>query len=793
MKSKVQIQLCLRNVYRALFSMVLTGLIVTSLSVEVAVSAANKDGWSGHTATMIDRNGEVLEDGAQSVHPQDSLALVAIYESMRGDTWINNTGWLSDMVVNWEGLDQVEEIEVEPGVFEWRVTRLRFFAERHNMTQCGYLPPEIGDLEYLYRFRIIHQHVCGEIPHEFFDIEDFGRLRFQNTYMTGEIPWDLIAESDLDRFFPYYNHFTGPAPTDDIAGAELERLQIDGNASLTGSISQEVANMESLVRFYANKLPNVTGPMPNFENHPNIERIEMKYVNFDPAPFPEWVRTLGGFEGINYLALSESNIEGPVPDWIVEMTNMREMHIGGRLMGMPMDEFPDLSMLPGMDRFALVGGDFTGELPPWFADMENLNRLWIHGTQIGGTLDVLAGLTNMSYLRLDNNNFEGGIPAAFQQMDNLSALGLANNNMDIGDIPDYLAQNNPGLSLLNLANSGVTGEIPASLQQLDNLQLINLSHNPDLGGTIPSWIWDFDLLQFDISYTGIDVGGVIPPEIEQQGRRFRKLGLAGLGISGPIPEWLGNMEFLRDGTPRTDDPYISLADNELSGPIPANFGPGFWGLDSLNLANNQLEGGIEMFAMMGRPDPERETVARLQAFDVSGNADLTGEIPAEMMNNHKTRVFNVEGTDLCMPSGFNTYLYGLIANESQGLYAYVSVDEYYGGEPYVNINAPADIGFCPGVTSADPIEHAGEFRLHKNYPNPFNPTTTIRYEIPNESHVTLTVYNVLGQRVATLVNETISAGAHEVHFDAEHLSSGSYIYRLQAGQRVTDQTMMLVK
>ena len=791
MQSKIQLYKSLRNVYRALFSMVLTGLLVTSLSVEVAFSADNKDGWSGHTATMIDKNGEVLDE-PQSVHPQDSLALVAIYESMRGDTWVNNTGWLTDMVVNWEGLDRIEEVEVEPGVFEWRVTRLRFFVERHNMTQCGYLPPEIGQLEYLFRFRIIHQHTCGDIPLEFFAIEDFGQLRFQGTYMTGEIPWDLLAQSDITRFFPYYNHFTGPAPTPEIAGAELDRFQIDGNSELSGPIAQEVAEIQSLTRFYANKLPNVTGPMPNFADHPNIERIEMKYVNFDPAPFPEWVRTLGGFEGINYLALSESNIEGPVPDWIVELTNMREMHIGGRLMGMPMDEFPDLSMMPGLDRFALIGGDFTGDLPAWFADMEDLDRLWIHGTQIGGTLDVLAGLS-LSYVRLDNNNFEGGIPVAFQQMDNLSALGLGNNNMDIGDIPDFLAQNNPGLSLLNLANSGVTGEIPASLQQLDNLQLLNLSNNPDLGGTIPDWIWDFDLLQFDISYTGIDVGGAIPTEIEQQGRRFRKLGLAGLGITGPIPAWLGDMEFLRDGAPRTDDPYISLADNDLSGPIPANFGPGFWGLDSLNLANNQLEGSIEMLAMIGRPDPDDDRVARLQSLDLSGNPGLTGEIPEELMANYMTRVFNVEGTDLCMPAGFDGFLNAIVENESQGLYAYMNVDEYYGGEPYVYVTDPATLDFCGDVTSVDPPEQAGVFRLHNNYPNPFNPMTTIRYEIPNESHVTLTVYNVLGQRVATLVNETISAGSHEVQFDAEHLSSGNYIYRLQAGQRVTDQTMMLVK
>ena len=78
-----------------------------------------------------------------------------------------------------------------------------------------------------------------------------------------------------------------------------------------------------------------------------------------------------------------------------------------------------------------------------------------------------------------------------------------------------------------------------------------------------------------------------------------------------------------------------------------------------------------------------------------------------------------------------------------------------------------------GITPTD-------FELSQNYPNPFNPSTTIRYAIPNESKVSITVFNLLGQQVSTLVNDIQSAGYHEVEFNASELSSGVYLYRINA-------------
>jgi photosystem II stability/assembly factor-like uncharacterized protein len=96
-------------------------------------------------------------------------------------------------------------------------------------------------------------------------------------------------------------------------------------------------------------------------------------------------------------------------------------------------------------------------------------------------------------------------------------------------------------------------------------------------------------------------------------------------------------------------------------------------------------------------------------------------------------------------------------------------------------------------TSEEPAVVPSVFLLHQNYPNPFNSSTTVRYSLPSRSHVTLTVFNTLGQQVATLVQGDQEVGYHEVQFDASGLSSGVYLYRLTAGSIVETKKMAVMK
>jgi len=91
------------------------------------------------------------------------------------------------------------------------------------------------------------------------------------------------------------------------------------------------------------------------------------------------------------------------------------------------------------------------------------------------------------------------------------------------------------------------------------------------------------------------------------------------------------------------------------------------------------------------------------------------------------------------------------------------------------------------------LPQSNEYLLEENYPNPFNPTTTIKYHIPELSFVTLKVYDVLGNEVATLINEEKPEGRYEVLFNANGISSGIYYYRMQANEFVDVKKMIILK
>jgi hypothetical protein len=89
------------------------------------------------------------------------------------------------------------------------------------------------------------------------------------------------------------------------------------------------------------------------------------------------------------------------------------------------------------------------------------------------------------------------------------------------------------------------------------------------------------------------------------------------------------------------------------------------------------------------------------------------------------------------------------------------------------------------------------FVLQQNYPNPFNPSTTIEFSLPKAADIRLDIFNILGQRVTTLVNGQLPAGDHSVIFDADRsggrIASGVYFYRLSSREFVETKKMLLVK
>lgn len=160
----------------------------------------------------------------------------------------------------------------------------------------------------------------------------------------------------------------------------------------------------------------------------------------------------------------------------------------------------------------------------------------------------------------------------------------------------------------------------------------------------------------------------------------------------------------------------------------------------------------------------------------------------------------------------------LVATSTADNYGNYELNDLPGGEYLVTVEAPdydditvnnsvvldyganstqnKDLFVSPAsITNVRPIVNniPEKFELYQNYPNPFNPSTIISFTIPENSKVTLEVYNLIGQKISELINEEFQAGRYEINFDAKGLSSGIYLYRLKAGNYTSVKKMILIK
>ena len=155
------------------------------------------------------------------------------------------------------------------------------------------------------------------------------------------------------------------------------------------------------------------------------------------------------------------------------------------------------------------------------------------------------------------------------------------------------------------------------------------------------------------------------------------------------------------------------------------------------------------------------------------------EVERRTANSSYKKIAFVQGKGTTTQS--NGYTYSDVVNQT-GIYIYrlkqVDLDGTfeYSNEIMVNV-----------------IALPGQYALAQNYPNPFNPTTSIEYVIPQAGFVNLSVFNLLGERVAELVNEIMESGNHTIVFDASRLSSGTYIYTLSVNGNVVTKKMTLIK
>ncbi len=146
---------------------------------------------------------------------------------------------------------------------------------------------------------------------------------------------------------------------------------------------------------------------------------------------------------------------------------------------------------------------------------------------------------------------------------------------------------------------------------------------------------------------------------------------------------------------------------------------------------------------------------------------------------------SVIGNGGIVQTGAKHSIIGTVGQPVEGISTCISYNTCFG---YWYID---NRGFVPILV--DDISYPDSFRLLGNYPNPFNPSTNIQFELPEESHVRFDIYSISGQKVITLMDSQLGAGSHVVKWEPDGLSAGLYVYSLRTGNKSETGKMLYLK
>jgi Leucine-rich repeat (LRR) protein len=542
-------------------------------------------------------NAQVLE--------QDSLALVALYNSTNGNDWNNNLNWLITPVADWNF------VTVEGG----RVVEV--LIGPNNMV--GTIPDEIGDLTELRSLDLIFNDISGSIP------ESIGNL------------------TKLEYIGLAYNPISGTIPESFWNLTNLNQIAFGFNPNLSGVIPPAIGNLVNLEAFYLDNC-NFEGDLPEeLSVLINLNNLWLNGNNFTSLP--------------DLSALNTDNLNLRVQNNFLDFADLEPNMVFANIIYSPQKNIPKVTdfILAEGNQFLLeytVGGtanvyqwqkdgfDLIGEesntinIPSiTFAD-DGFYALNITNTNVPGltlkTEDVFLQVTapptvitsdSLALVAIYNNTngpewtnnanwLSGPVDTWYGlavENERVVNLDLSGNNL-IGIIPPQLG-NLDALLYLDLSSNTISGSIPAEIGLLSSLESLFLIDLP-LTGNLPGELGNLtNIITLYIAFT--DISGAIPPELGNL-NNIDDLYLSANQLTGNIPAELGNLLSLTS---------LDLSENQLSGSIPTELG-NLVNLYQLNLFTNQLSGTLP---------PSLANLTGLEFFYVDDN-ELSGDIPDSYVN-----------------------------------------------------------------------------------------------------------------------------------------------------------------
>lgn len=555
------------------------------------------------------------------VIPQDSLALVAFYNSTNGAGWNDNTNWLTaNPVSTWFGITVTGD----------RVTRLDMVG---NFT-TGSLPPEIGDLTGLDYIRISNSLLGGTIPDEIGNLTNLTELWFFANQLSGPMPDTLFSMTGLLVLNLNSNNLTGTIPA---AIGNMTNLAtfIAGGNNFVGTLPPEMGNLVNIFRFQVNSNQLSGGIPAEVGNMASLTHLFVHYNQFT-EPLPD---EIGNLTNLTDLRIRNNQFPGDLPDTLRNLTSINTLHVQSNLF----TGLPDLSPLTSLANLNTEDNRLT------FEDIEpNIgvaSTSFTYSPQdsigIGGdttvalgsplTISVSVGGTANQY-----QWFKSGAPIPGENSPSLVIPSIS--NPDTGSY--HCEITNTIATELTLYSRPVTVQVggPLTPRELDSLALVALYNSTDGANWTDNTNW-LTANPFSAWF------GVTAPA-----GRVTNLGLASNNLSGPLPSEIGNLTELTNlnlgGNPITgmipveignlvNLTSIQVFSGQLTGPLPDTI-YSMTNLSTLWLYNNQLSGTLS---------PSIGDLTNLTALNLGLN-DFSGPLPQEIWSLTNLNFLRLDGNDL---------------------------------------------------------------------------------------------------------------------------------------------------
>lgn len=498
-----------------------------------------------------------------------------------------------------------------------------------------------------------------------------------------------------------------------------------------------------------------------------------KKDNWLSGPLNTWFGVTVSEGRVVGLDLRDNNLTGILPDAIGDLTGLTDLNLRDNvLMGAVPARFWSLTSLVNV---RLSGNRLTGEIPPEIGNLTRLSWLTLYGNQLTGPIPPEIGrLTALTHLYLRNNRFDGPIPAELGHCALLKELFLEANGLT-GTIPPELG-NLTSCYRLSMANNHLTGSIPHELGGCVSMEELDLSENR-LEGVIPSELGNFREL-YDLNLDGNELTGEIPSALFLL-PHFRTFRVNGNLLEGPVPETLSDCMTIES---------LYLQGNRLTGlpclsSLPLLQAAHVYG-NRLTFGDLEASMGVTGFLYAPQDSVGEEIDTTVQegsslvlSVEVGGTANLyqwyrdEAEIPGATGT-----TYEIAAAGAADEGGYVCWITSTLVP-----------DLTLFSRP-VHVHVEPDVG----IETSRPDAPAA-FALHQNFPNPFNPETTIRYSVKEPCRVRLTVCDLSGHVVAEPVDALRPAGVYEARFDGSFLASGVYLCRIWMNDFTAVRKMALMR